>query len=65
MTNNEAIKRIQEKIRYMTSKIAESPTTDRANFWREQDCAAFELAIAALEYAEQMRLYEESAKVPR
>jgi len=63
LTNHDAIKRIQEKLRYTESKIAESPD-QRANHWREQDCEAFRLSIAALEYAEAMAEYE-AAQVPR
>ena len=63
MTNLEAAKRIAEKVRYTESKIAESPA-DRANFWREQDCTAFSLAIAALKYLHELQEYEAS-QVPR
>lgn len=59
MTNQDALKRIAEKLRYTESKIAES-TEDRANFYRRLDCDAFALAIAALEYTEAMREYESS-----
>jgi hypothetical protein len=59
VSNHDAIKRIQEKLRYTESKIAEG-TDDRANFYRRLDCDAFATAIAALEYAEQMAEYEAS-----
>jgi hypothetical protein len=60
VSNHDAIKRIQEKLRYTLSKIAECPDDERANFYRRLDCDAFAMAIAALEYAQQMAEYEAS-----
>ena len=64
MTNRDAASRLEQKLQYTLSKAAENPTDERANFYRRLDCDAFELAIAALEFTEQMRIYEES-QVPR
>ena len=58
MNNLEAIKRIQEKLRYTESKIAEGTSEERVNRYRRLDCDAFALAIAALEYTEAMTQYE-------
>jgi hypothetical protein len=65
MTNSDAIKRLQEKIRYVTEKLADGSPTDKARYWLERDQEAFTLAVAALEYTEAMREYEASqSQVP-
>ena len=60
MTNAEAIIRLQAKLRYTQKLIEVELGDERKNFWRQQDIAAFELAVAALEYLHNVQEYEAS-----
>lgn len=61
MTNPEAIERLQQRGTYLSDKLVTLQADGRNAFWTERDIEANDLAIAALQYTEQMRLYEESA----
>ena len=52
-----AIARIRQKIEYLTTKHEADPDSKAAR-WAGQDITAFETAISALEYTQQMRKYE-------
>jgi hypothetical protein len=57
VTNYEAIQRIKQKISYTEDLISKNQNA-RQKFWQEQDLAAFLIAVASIEYAQQMADYE-------
>lgn len=61
MTNHEAIQRLQDKRDYALKKAAENVALGKSDRWQQFDAEAFETAIAALRYTEEMRIYELSS----
>ena len=59
MTNQEAIRRIQQKCDYMRTKLIGA--TERQAFYAQLDIDAFELAISCIQYAQDMADYEASS----
>jgi hypothetical protein len=59
LTNKDAMQRVQQKVNFLSRKVAENPD-ERKRFWEERDLEAFQLALAALEYVEAVAAYEAS-----
>jgi len=58
VTNLEAIGRIRQQINYLHTKLTDGTMSERAAFWKQLDIEAFEMAIAALQYAHDVAEYK-------
>jgi hypothetical protein len=60
-----AIKRLENRDKYLAERIALNLEAGVSSYWLEQDRAALALAISALEYLDQVQEYEASqSQVP-
>lgn len=64
MTNDQAVKRLKQKVQYLEDKLQNENPSERQRVFIVWDLEAMNLAVSALEYVEALALYE-SAQVPR
>lgn len=60
MSFESAIRRVQQKIEYCETRIADPTTSARTKHYTELDRAAFLMAVQALRYASEMQEWEKA-----
>lgn len=61
MTHQRAIERIQQKVGYLESRLANPATDERAARFIALDLTAFSMALDSLRYLRDLEEYEKSA----